>query len=243
MMTNVSETHRNVKRVHGIYYIEYLHVLFRFIIARLREEYNKCVELPLYHNIIDWSFSWFCRIRMSPPARKCTHCGGWSRRRTPPFRGTITLRSNCWSWSSRAPSVYANSLMGILPLRLWVEEDWLVEQQLEHLWETWAYLLQAWLGMEFWVSLHLLLLERLLHPHHHLHLPHHFLQKVRSHVWCAISYCCLTRRSEILRTHLIWRTDKEKFRFGTSTSPLSMQNRYVRVRSKLKIMESYCCVS
>ncbi len=171
--------------------IEYLHVLFRFIIARLREEYNKCVELPLYHNIIDWSFSWFCRIRMSPPAHKCTHCGGWSRRRTPPFRGTITLRSNCWSWSSRAPSVYANSLMGILPLRLWVEEDWLVEQQLEHLWETWAYLLQAWVGMEFWVSLHLLLLERLLHPHHHLHLPHHFLQKVRSlRTAREINYVC-----------------------------------------------------
>ncbi len=43
-------------------------------------------------------------------------------------------------------------------------------------------------------------------------------------VWCAIIYCCLTRRTEILRTHLISRADKEKFRFGTSASPLSMEN-------------------
>lgn len=59
---------------------------------------------------------WPLRRPTSQPAPRLPPCGESSRRRTPPSRGTSTLRGGCWSWNSKAPSVCTRSLTGTFPL-------------------------------------------------------------------------------------------------------------------------------
>lgn len=58
---------------------------------------------------------WPLRKPTSQPAHRSTPCAKSSRRRTPPSRGTLTLRGGCWSWNSKAPSVCTRSPMETSP--------------------------------------------------------------------------------------------------------------------------------
>lgn len=68
-----------------------------------------------YDSVLVTPLWWPRRKPTSQLAHRSTPCAKSSRRRTPPSRGTLTLRGGCWSWNSKAPSVCTRSPMETSP--------------------------------------------------------------------------------------------------------------------------------